>query len=794
MPPLVRERDTDREAIRKSRSDGLTYLGVDIGRSTCAISVWEDGSVRTLAGFQHTDPTVPCFSMKHGSLVGHAAYKQWKHHASDDSMLGSPLNYFATGSTDLARLDAYATPPAPNKPGKKEAKTALENLLNMLLSIATEEHRCGSLETCHMFVTTPSWMSPENEVVYVSMLNEVAVKAGIAALSTVPQHESAVLASHLRQERQLTKLWLSERVLIIDVGLGASITLCELNGGDHTVLYSDTDSSIGGAELDRLIYGFFVTQLRKQKGLPPAADASFLTSADQVILLQNCRELREGLSGGQKQTVDMTGFAGIPDFSLTMSRAMMEMTCISVWKALRKFVEQVLVAKPGAAAPAAPGGGAPSDGTASPQPLDSPTSDVSSVFGGVAKSSINEVVLIGGCAKAPKIQQEVQRIFSNHTPVPTVASSAGPGKKSVGALRLKARIAGKTFIGGEPPPMSPTGSLKPADPPSPSGASSGSSPSGGGATPVYIPAKPDQQLCEGAALACHHAYRRRPETASPTPASPTSFDKTTSTWGSPVCDRTPSQSPTNLGSTTKSLTSALTFLSDGIPSTIGVAVTGNKMCPILKKFAELGPDGTLTKGVVLGLRTPQRVQIDVLQGERRKATDNTLLSSFYVYLMDATKMGSRHAQQEEEVYKRICVQFTYSTASLLVDVWVQGASHISEKKIITRELYTVIGGDKRTCIETKFLPSLPTYQSTLSEGFVRYDAPQDQEDSELNHRRQRMREKIKAQQAHFERYRTRLETEQRRNRDELIAMEGRIRNKMIEHFDERYLLACMQVR
>ena len=772
MPPVQKG---DREALRKVRCGNGTFLGLDIGRATCSISIWEEGDVRTLAGFQHTDPMVPAYTLQHGALSGHAAYKQWKHNASDGAMLPSPLHYFAASEfLALARSDTTACQPSPDKPSKKDAKTALENLLSTLLSIAVEEHRCGTADTCHLFVSTPSWLSVEQEVVYITMLSEAALKLGVDSLTSIPERETAILSSHLRQERQLTKLWFSERILIIDVGYGASATLVEINGGDHQIIWNSSDATLGGNEIDRLLYGFFVAQLRKQQGLPAAPDSSFLSQSDQVVLLQNIRLLKEGLSGGQKQTVDMTGFAGIAEFSLTMSRAMMEMTCISVWKGLKKFLELPFASSSSPSAPSTPSSG---------QNIEKPCT----------KSSLNEVILIGGSSKIPKIQSEVQKMFSSQT-VSAPAAEGGvkslSAKKSLGALRLKARIAGKSFHGGEPPKLGASDASSSPTPASPTGSAKSQPDSPTAEKPVsinvFLPPKPDHQVSEGAALACQHTHKRRElaiESPCPSPHSPA--PSSYSSWGSPMhrmaSTGSPSQSPTGLNSTTRSL-SALTLLSEGLPSTIGVAVAGNSMCPILKKFTEIGGDGSLTRGVVLELRTQQRVQIDVLQGERRKATDNSVLSSFFVYLIDATKIG----KEDNSVMKRICVQFTYTAESLVVEVWVQGASHISEKKVITRELYTVLESG-RVFVESKFTPALPSYTSSLAEGFIRQEAALDNEDEEIAHKRTRRRDKAKAQAANFERYKTRIDTNQRTARDELLAMEKRIRNKMILLFTEKYL-------
>eukprot|EP00754_Rhynchopus_humris_P036610 Rhum_TRINITY_DN18706_c0_g1::Rhum_TRINITY_DN18706_c0_g1_i1::g.168182::m.168182/K03283/HSPA1s; heat shock 70kDa protein 1/2/6/8 len=724
MPPGGKDREAIRDAgaAGAASEPGRACLGIDIGRATCTVAAWEDGEVKTLHGFTHTDPMVPCLvSREDPDLAGHAAAKQWRHHPGE--MLSNPLCYFY-GETTRESAPGHA-----QALGDTEGSIsrAIKSLLSTLLRVAVTEYRLGeSLKDCRVVVTLPSALNPAQAEVYAVCVKEFADAEGLASINTVPSHEAAILASHLRSERKITKLWMSERIMVIDVGHGLSCAVCAMrHGGEAELLHASDDSTLGGDAMDRLLFAKFEAELRKKN---PDAETP-LPHAAAVNLLQSCRQLKEAFVGGAtKQTIEMSGFCGVKDFAISISKAMMEVSLGSVFKAMSAFVQAAL-AKAG------------------------------------GRVALSEVILIGGASKMPRVQSDIRKIFGAPEPAPAARdgrrehlapAGAPPAPRSKSPLLVKKGLL-KKKEGAAAAPSVPVDNGPPVN--------------------VLTPLTPDEHGADGAALACWHGRKKGAAEAA---VAAVSGSSTTLSASADVGSSSRSVSPSlHIGGAGAS-GSALSFLGAGVPSTTGVAVAGDRMCPILRKFTPLAADGTLTKGVVLHIKNQAKVQIDVLQGERRKASDNTLLSSFFVYLADAAKLSKQGGSPVS--FKSLCVEFTYSSDTLVVDAWVQGASHISVKNQITKELYTILEPNNKAWAETKFTPALPTSGFSLKEGFIRFDQEADAEEMEEAAEREKQRDQKRADMLVFERHRTKLDTEQRKARERVAAQERSARREIDEDF------------
>merc|ERR1719327_192654 len=195
--------------------------------------------------------------------------------------------------------------------------------------------------------------------------------AGLNVLRILNEPTAAAIAYGLDKKSAGEK-----NILVFDLGGGTfDVSLLTIDNGVFEVLATSGDTHLGGEDFDNRVIQHLLKVFKRKHG----SDAS----GDQKAIQKLRREVeraKRALSTQHQTRVEIEGlFEGI-DFSETLTRARFEELCIDLFKKTLTPVQKVLDDK------------------------------------GMAKSEIDEVVLVGGSTRIPKVQALLKDFFNGKEP------------------------------------------------------------------------------------------------------------------------------------------------------------------------------------------------------------------------------------------------------------------------------------------------------------------------------------------------------------------------------------------
>ena len=163
-----------------------------------------------------------------------------------------------------------------------------------------------------------------------------------------------------------------KNVLVFDLGSGTmDVTILTVESNIYEVKSTAGDSYLGGEDFDNRMVDYFVDEFNKEHGEDMTSDKSAI-----VRLKDACEKVKKELSHSKKAVIELDYLWGSIDFHSSITREKFENICSDLFTATLEPVEKALGdAKKG-------------------------------------KHSIDEVVLVGGATRIPKVQQLLQDFFN----------------------------------------------------------------------------------------------------------------------------------------------------------------------------------------------------------------------------------------------------------------------------------------------------------------------------------------------------------------------------------------------
>ncbi len=170
----------------------------------------------------------------------------------------------------------------------------------------------------------------------------------------------------------LDKLDKEETILVFDLGGGTfDVTLLHIDNGVFEVKATSGNTHLGGEDFDQRMMDFFIAQFKRKNGVDISKDKRALQR-----LRKQCENAKRTLSTQNMATIDCEALSNGIDFSSTISRAKFEELNIDLFKKTMVPVTQVLK------------------------------------DAGVSKDQVDEIILVGGSTRIPKIQRMLQEYFN----------------------------------------------------------------------------------------------------------------------------------------------------------------------------------------------------------------------------------------------------------------------------------------------------------------------------------------------------------------------------------------------
>src|SRR5215208_5271986 len=347
-------------------------IGIDLGTTNSVVAVMEGGEPRVVVNQEggRTTPSVVAFSKEGERLVGQVAKRQAV--TNPENTVSSIKRFMgrkhAEVSQELSRVP-YRVVRADNADawvevrGKKYSPPEISAMILQKLKTAAEDH-LGEKVT-DAVITVPAYFNDAQR----QATKDAGKIAGLNVLRIVNEPTAAALAYGLDHKKD-------ETIAVYDFGGGTfDISILEVGDGVVEVKATNGDTHLGGDDLDQRVIEWMVAEFKKTDGVDLGKDRMALQRLKEAaekakIELSTVMETDINLPF---VTADQTGPKHL---QMKLTRARFE-------QLVDDLLERSMV------------------------PLKQALADA-----GVKPSDIDEVVLVGGTTRVPKIQQLVKGFFS----------------------------------------------------------------------------------------------------------------------------------------------------------------------------------------------------------------------------------------------------------------------------------------------------------------------------------------------------------------------------------------------
>ncbi|CAG7846680.1 Heat shock protein sks2 AltName: Full=Heat shock cognate protein hsc1 [Serendipita indica DSM 11827] len=211
-------------------------------------------------------------------------------------------------------------------------------------------------------VTVPAYFNDSQRLA----TKDAGAIAGLDVLRIINEPTAAAIAYGLDQQSKTEK-----NVLIFDLGGGTfDVSLLNITGGVFAVKATAGDTHLGGEDFDNTLLEHFKNEFKKKTKLDISDDARALRR-----LRSACERAKRTLSSVAQTTVEVDSLYQGEDFSANISRARFEEINAAMFKSTLDPVERVL-------------------------------KDAK-----MAREKVDDIVLVGGSTRIPKIQSLVSEYF-----------------------------------------------------------------------------------------------------------------------------------------------------------------------------------------------------------------------------------------------------------------------------------------------------------------------------------------------------------------------------------------------
>lgn len=349
-----------------------TVIGIDLGTTYSCVGVMKNGKVEILANDQgnRITPSYVAFTDEE-RLIGDAAKNQAP--SNVNNTIFDIKRLIGLEYTDkVVQKEIKHLPYKINKKGKmpvvevnvggEQKSFTPEEISGMILgkmkSIA--EEYLGKKVT-HAVVTVPAYFNDAQR----QATKNAGTIAGLNVLRIVNEPTAAAIAYGLDKTDG------EKHIIVYDLGGGTfDVSLLSIEGGVFEVLSTAGDTHLGGEDFDFKVVRHLAKAFKKKHGID-------ITSNPRAIakLKREAEKAKRTLSSQISTRVEIDSFVDGIDFSESLSRAKFEELNIDAFKKTLKPVERVL-------------------------------SDA-----GMKKSEIDDIVLVGGSTRIPKVQELIESYF-----------------------------------------------------------------------------------------------------------------------------------------------------------------------------------------------------------------------------------------------------------------------------------------------------------------------------------------------------------------------------------------------
>ena len=346
-------------------------IGIDLGTTNSCVAVLEGGEPAVITSPEggRTTPSIVGFAKDGERLVGQAAKRQ---------AVTNPENTVFSIKRFMGRMfDEVSTEisEVPYKVGKNSSGACVINAGDkeytppeisamILQKLKQQAEEYLGTKVTDAVITVPAYFNDSQR----QATKDAGKIAGLNVRRIINEPTAASLAYGLDKKKD-------EKIAVFDLGGGTfDISILELGDGVFEVKSSNGDGHLGGDDFDQKVIDWIADEFKKSDGIDLRKDAMALQR-----LKEAAETAKKELSSSKQTDINLpfvtADASGPKHLNLTLSQAKFE-------ELVNELVERTI------------------------QPCVQAMKDA-----GLSKSEIDEVILVGGSTRIPKIQDKVKEIF-----------------------------------------------------------------------------------------------------------------------------------------------------------------------------------------------------------------------------------------------------------------------------------------------------------------------------------------------------------------------------------------------
>lgn len=344
-------------------------LGIDLGTTNSCMAVIEGGESTVIPNAEgsRTTPSIVAFTKNGERLVGQAAKRQA---VTNPKNTVFSIKRFMGRRYDEVAHEITLVPYEVVKSEKGDAHVKIDDktysppeISSMILQkLKTDAEQYLGEKITQAAITVPAYFNDRQR----QATKDAGKIAGLEVLRIINEPTAASLAYGLDKNND-------ENIAVYDLGGGTfDISLLELGEGVFEVKATNGDTHLGGDDIDQKVIDWLVEEFKKDQGIDLAQDSMALQRLKEAAEKAKCE-----LSSSQQTDVNLpfitADSAGPKHLNISLTRAKLE-----------QLVDSLL------------------DRTVGP---------CKEALSDAGASSVDEVILVGGMTRMPKVQEKVKEQF-----------------------------------------------------------------------------------------------------------------------------------------------------------------------------------------------------------------------------------------------------------------------------------------------------------------------------------------------------------------------------------------------